>query len=232
VVIKNAFQTFQEGETLRLEINPTFSPTPKTYSDDGWVALTRFIPPLKDPTYKAKLERTIQNIPGILDQTYSIQAEVRPEGIFIHETSTGQIISTALADLPRTLTALQKQLSEKYDLSLGLLSAILVEPLFQHLTALVGDPNTAFSLLRGVDPLYLSFGETYICQGDEPYLLRFGLQAGDKLHIPASLANRASEKQPFPFPFSTLHGENTAKIETLTELIRLLAYEGKNKRPS
>lgn len=163
---------------LRLEINPTFSPTPKNASTQGWVALTRFIPPLKDPVYKAKLERTLQKIPKILNQTSPVQAEVRPDGIFIHEDSLAQIISTVVTNLPATLTTLQKHLSEKYDLSLGLLSAILVEPLFQSLTTLVGDPNTALSFLRGVDPLYLSFGETYICQGDEPYLLRFGLKAG------------------------------------------------------
>ncbi|HNB54304.1 MAG TPA: PEP/pyruvate-binding domain-containing protein, partial [Anaerolineales bacterium] len=129
VIIKNACQKFQDGEMLRLEINPTFSPTPKTASTQGWVALTRFIPPLKDPVYKAKLERTLQKIPKILNQTSSIQAEVRPDGIFIHEDSLAQIIATVVHNLPDTLTALQKHLSEKYDLSLGLLSAILVEPL-------------------------------------------------------------------------------------------------------
>ncbi len=231
VTIKNAFQKFRDGEMLRLEINPTFSPTPKPASTQGWVALTRFIPPLKDPVYKAKLERTLQKIPKILKQTSPIQAEVRPDGIFIHEDSLAQIIATVVTNLPDTLTALQKHLSEKYDLSLGLLSAILVEPLFQSLTTLVGDPNTALSFLRGVDPLYLSFGETYICQGNEPYLLRFGLQAGDELHVPTSLTNKASfSKQDTPFLEPSI--DSRAQIETLSQLLKLLmvAYEGKNKR--
>lgn len=232
VVIKNAVQKFQDGEILRLEINPPISSTSKIYTEDGWVALTRFIPPLKNQAYKTKLEHTLQKIPQIL-QTYPIQAEVRPEGIFIHEASIAQIISSVFNNLSQTLTTFQQHLSQKYDLSMGLLATILVEPLFQRLTALVGNTNTALALLQGVDALYLSFGESYICQGDEPYLLRFGLQAGDELHVPANLADKAKlNRKISPSHFSASQIKNGTQIETLSALIKLLmmAYEGKNKR--
>ncbi len=232
VVIKDAFQQFEDGSFVRLNIRRRSSSFSTTQCKERWIRLACFIPPLRDARYAAELARTLQDFPRILDQPFRLQVRVRPKGIAIHEDSLARIVSAVINDSCGTLFRIRRHLSQKYDVSVGILAPMLVEVLFKQLVILTSNPCLALTLLRGVDPLYLSFGEHYTCRGDEPYLLRLGFRAGDTLQVPAKLKRKALSRGQLSSTLCWVPKEEEAsRIETVSELIRLLimAYEGKNR---
>ena len=228
LVIRDADLKFKDGEHATINVKEDYS-KPIKAETDAWVKIMSYIPEPPEEVIQRNHCLAAQNLPNILNKKSPLNAKIEKDGIYVESESFRKFMDDSKNAVNILYLNLQSNLiEENLDFPIAILASILIDPLFEELTKIVGTTNTALMLIRGIDPLYFSL------KGDELYLMHFDLY-GKKIQVPESLK---SQKASVTEKYSLLTHDILApladkkeKAKILIKVIKLLlvSYENKDK---
>ena len=231
IVDPRATVHFRHGESVRLTISSEQQAyVPRLRLVDDNITLIRFIPPFIDKRKRQEWAKNLNNLPDYLQRVYKPKWHVTEGGVYMERSDHQQLVATLLSDLSSIYSALCRAVEEPYHISLGLLSAAIIEPLFAELVELSGSVNDALALLRGVDSLYLSLGHTVEPNSSAPFLQRFAVCQDEQIGVTPALYRQAiSSQNAGKLQFAEKPPAD--RTELLTAIIKQLmtCYEQKNR---
>jgi len=226
-VIKDAYTKFDHGEYVKLRIKKEKYRSHRT-RPDGWVRIMKYIPvPPEGPVQQNHTE-CVQNLPSLFHYNYKLRAEIRKDELCVASESLKRFTDDVRNDIDTLCKVLESSVNEDYDFSFAVLASFMIDPLFEELTNYT-DLNTAFMLIRGIDPLYFSL------KGNELYLIHFGNGLDKRIDIPSILRSKKAylDRKYDKVTHNILNslGDRKQKVKKLIKAIKLLEslYERKDK---
>lgn len=227
-VIKDAYTKFDHGEYVKLRVKKDKYRSHRT-RPDGWVRIMRYVPAPPEGPVQQNHRKCVQNLPSLFHHNYRLQAEIRKDELCVESESLKRFTDDVRNDIDTLCKVLESSLNEDYDFSFAVLASLIIDPLFEELTNHTGDLNTAFMLIRGVDPLYFSL------KGNELYLIHFGNGLDKKIDIPSIFRSKKKylDRKYDKIALNILNslGDREEKVKKLIKAIKLLEslYERKDR---
>jgi len=225
-VMENAAQMIKDGDFIEVVMRDREKVVLRRIERRKWRKIMSFIPSPPPPSVKDFFKKAAKNLPCFIDKAYSLEVQVRKDGIYVSEDSLSKFIADIEEDLCILYENLRTygELPEWQKASLPILSSIIVEPLFEKLSTMTGSRNVALKLIEGVEPLYLILDRKELWR----YLQRFGT----KVKIPTAVKRKAQQgkKDKVEIEKFAKNLFDTQQIEKLSSVIKTLiqAYEAKD----